>query len=154
MLVVAKWQCSIAHGRGTGPPTRLLPFAAVEVAMCQVPGLIETIKPRRAKHGGTVQVPGRAPKASRPDGDRREDGRGTRLRVGGPDGWPARHSPGHAPGWVTQAEVDEGSRPGTTTTESTRVAELERQVRELAPSGGRDIAVDVSFSRGRTLTAL
>ena len=33
--------------------------------------------------------------------------------------------------WVQQAEVDEGHRPGTTTAEAKRVAELEREVREL-----------------------
>ncbi len=34
-------------------------------------------------------------------------------------------------GWVTQAEIDTGDRPGTTTSEAARVAELEREVREL-----------------------
>ena len=34
-------------------------------------------------------------------------------------------------GWVTQAEVDAGDRPGTTTAEAARIAELEREVREL-----------------------
>ena len=33
--------------------------------------------------------------------------------------------------WVLQAEIDEGHRPGTTTDEATRLAELEREVREL-----------------------
>ncbi|MCW2697881.1 MAG: Transposase [Modestobacter sp.] len=33
--------------------------------------------------------------------------------------------------WVTQAEIDEGHRPGTTTVDATRLAELEREVREL-----------------------
>ena len=33
--------------------------------------------------------------------------------------------------WVTQAEVDEGHRPGTTTDEAKRVLELEREVKEL-----------------------
>ena len=33
--------------------------------------------------------------------------------------------------WVTQAEIDEGTRPGTTTDDATRLAELEREVREL-----------------------
>lgn len=33
--------------------------------------------------------------------------------------------------WVKQAETDEGLRPGTTTADSTRIAELEREVREL-----------------------
>jgi transposase len=33
--------------------------------------------------------------------------------------------------WVRQAEVDGGLRPGTTTDDTTRIAELEREVREL-----------------------
>ena len=33
--------------------------------------------------------------------------------------------------WVTQAEVDGGDRPGTTTDEARRLLELEREVREL-----------------------
>ena len=33
--------------------------------------------------------------------------------------------------WLTQAEIDEGHRPGTTTDDATRLAELEREVREL-----------------------
>jgi transposase len=33
--------------------------------------------------------------------------------------------------WVKQAEVDSGQRPGTTTEERQRIAELEREVREL-----------------------
>ena len=36
--------------------------------------------------------------------------------------------------WVTQAEVDAGDRPGTTTSEAQRIAELEREVRELRRS--------------------
>jgi transposase len=34
-------------------------------------------------------------------------------------------------GWVRQAEVDDGRRPGTTTDDATRLAELERENREL-----------------------
>lgn len=34
-------------------------------------------------------------------------------------------------GWVTQAEVDEGGRPGTTTTDKEKLDKLEREVREL-----------------------
>ena len=34
-------------------------------------------------------------------------------------------------GWVSQAEVDEDTRPGTTTTDAQRLVELEREVREL-----------------------
>ena len=33
--------------------------------------------------------------------------------------------------WVTQAEIDEGHRPGTTTDDAARLAELERENREL-----------------------
>ena len=33
--------------------------------------------------------------------------------------------------WVTQAEIDAGDRPGTTTDQDQRLAELEREVREL-----------------------
>ena len=33
--------------------------------------------------------------------------------------------------WVTQAEVDAGDRPGTTTSDAQRLAELERENREL-----------------------
>jgi transposase len=33
--------------------------------------------------------------------------------------------------WVQQAEVDEGHRPGVTSAEAKRIAELEREVREL-----------------------
>jgi transposase len=33
--------------------------------------------------------------------------------------------------WVLQAEIDQGRRPGTTTEEQRRIAELEREVREL-----------------------
>ena len=34
-------------------------------------------------------------------------------------------------GWVNQAEIDAGDRPGTTTTDAARIAELERENREL-----------------------
>jgi len=33
--------------------------------------------------------------------------------------------------WVRQAEVDGGTRPGTTSSDAQRLAELEREVREL-----------------------
>jgi len=34
-------------------------------------------------------------------------------------------------GWLAQAEVDAGARPGTSTADAQRIAELEREVREL-----------------------
>ena len=33
--------------------------------------------------------------------------------------------------WVQQAEIDQGHRPGVTTDEAKRIAELEREVKEL-----------------------
>lgn len=33
--------------------------------------------------------------------------------------------------WVAQTEIDEGHRPGVTTDEAKRIAELEREVKEL-----------------------
>jgi transposase len=36
--------------------------------------------------------------------------------------------------WVKQAEVDDGLVPGTTTADAVRIAELEREVRELRRS--------------------
>lgn len=34
-------------------------------------------------------------------------------------------------GWVKQAEIDHGARPGTTSDDAGRIAKLEREVREL-----------------------
>ena len=34
-------------------------------------------------------------------------------------------------GWVQQAEIDAGDRPGTTTSDAQRLVELEREVRDL-----------------------
>ena len=47
-------------------------------------------------------------------------------------------------GWVKQAEVDDGTRPGATTEDQKRIAELEREVRELrraneTPEGGERV---------------
>ena len=34
-------------------------------------------------------------------------------------------------GWMKQAEIDDGHRPGTSSTDAARIAELEREVRDL-----------------------
>ncbi len=34
-------------------------------------------------------------------------------------------------GWLKQAEIDDGNRPGTSSADSARIAELEREVRDL-----------------------
>ena len=57
----------------------------------------------------------------------RDSGKGACARIGEQLGI----NPETLRGWVAQAEIDEGKRPGTSSAESARVAELEREVREL-----------------------
>jgi transposase len=49
--------------------------------------------------------------------------------------------------WVAQAEVDEGQRPGTTTEDRKRIAELEREVRELRRANEILKAASAYFAR-------
>ncbi len=56
--------------------------------------------------------------------------KGALARVGGQLGI----NPETLRNWVTQAEIDAGDRPGTTTAEGQRIAELERENRELRRS--------------------
>lgn len=53
--------------------------------------------------------------------------RGACTRVGQQLGIPADT----LRGWVQRSEVDAGTRPGTTTEDAARLADLEREVREL-----------------------
>jgi transposase len=52
-----------------------------------------------------------------------------------PGRWPGQQAAGHQPRDAAelgdQAEIDDGVRPGTTTDEAARIAELERENREL-----------------------
>jgi transposase len=50
-------------------------------------------------------------------------------------------------GWVRQAEVDGGRRPGLTTAEQQRAAELEREVRELRRANEILKAASAFFAR-------
>jgi transposase len=50
-------------------------------------------------------------------------------------------------GWVRQAEVDGGRRPGVTTAEQQRIAELEQQVRELRRANDILKAASAFFAR-------
>ena len=50
-------------------------------------------------------------------------------------------------GWVRQAEVDGGRRPGMTTAERQRIAELEREVRELRRANDILKAASAFFAR-------
>ena len=49
--------------------------------------------------------------------------------------------------WVKQAEVDDGRRPGATTSEQERIATLEREVRELRRANEILKAASAFFAR-------
>ena len=49
--------------------------------------------------------------------------------------------------WVRQAEIDGGPRPGTTTEDARRIAELEREVRELRRANEILKAASAYFAR-------
>jgi transposase len=49
--------------------------------------------------------------------------------------------------WIRQAEIDGGVRPGTTTEDSRRIAELEREVRELRRANEILKAASAYFAR-------
>lgn len=49
--------------------------------------------------------------------------------------------------WVSQAEVDSGVRPGTTTEDRKKIAELEREVRELRRANEILKAASAYFAR-------
>jgi transposase len=50
-------------------------------------------------------------------------------------------------GWVKQAEIDGGAQPGTTTDDKKRIAELEREVRELRRANDILKAASAYFAR-------
>jgi len=49
--------------------------------------------------------------------------------------------------WLKQAEIDGGTRPGTTTDDKRRIAELEREVRELRRANEILKAASAYFAR-------
>jgi transposase len=49
--------------------------------------------------------------------------------------------------WVRRAEVDSGTRPGTSTADAQRIAELEREVRELRRANEILKAASAFFAR-------
>jgi transposase len=50
-------------------------------------------------------------------------------------------------GWVRQTEIDSGARPGITTDDAARIAELEREVRELRRANEILKAASAYFAR-------
>ena len=75
--------------------------------------------------------------------DREGKGRGEIARVGRQLGI----HPEALRGWIRQAEIDGGARPGTTTGDSRRIAELEREVRELRRANEILKAASAYFAR-------
>jgi transposase len=75
--------------------------------------------------------------------DRDGKGRGELARVGRQLGI----HPEALRTWVRQAEIDGGMRPGTTSEESKRIAELEREVRELRRANEILKAASAYFAR-------
>jgi transposase len=49
--------------------------------------------------------------------------------------------------WVKQADIDAGEKPGTSTADAQRIAELEREVRELRRSNEILKAASAFFAR-------
>ena len=50
-------------------------------------------------------------------------------------------------GWCKQADIDSGRRPGTTTVDSVRIKELEREVQELKRANEILLAASSFFAR-------
>jgi transposase len=75
--------------------------------------------------------------------DREGKGRGEIARVGRQLGI----HPEALRTWIRQTEIDGGTRPGTTTEDSRRIAELEREVRELRRANEILKAASAYFAR-------
>ena len=71
------------------------------------------------------------------------NGRGELARVGRQLGV----HPEALRGWVRQAEIDNGTRPGVTTDDTARICELEREVRELRRANQILKAASAYFAR-------
>ena len=93
---------------------------------------MEALNPREDEsYGSTEEVPGGAwERAVRLAVEARRDPSaraGALRRIGEQLGI----NPETLRNWVQQAEIDAGDRPGVTTDDAARIAELEREVREL-----------------------
>jgi hypothetical protein len=93
---------------------------------------MEALNPQEDEsHGSTEEVPGGASGASGP-------ARGGSSPRSEHQSWRTTSdceqlsiNPETLRNWVQQAEIDAGDRPGVTTDDAARIAELEREVREL-----------------------
>ncbi|RFU19660.1 hypothetical protein D0Z06_20000 [Geodermatophilus marinus] len=128
----------VRNGRRDTASTQVGAVAAAGVGaigqhpVCLAPGLMEALNPRRMRF---MAAPRKYPdelreRATRMAVDARRDPAtraGALKRIGEQLGI----NPETLRNWVIQAEIDEGHRPGTTTDDATRLAELERENREL-----------------------
>ena len=95
----------------------------VILSTCPAPGLMEALNPREDEsHGGTEEVPRRAAGAGHPDGGGARRDPATRPGALARIGKQLGINPETLRNWVTQAEIDAGTRPGTTTDEAARLA--------------------------------
>jgi transposase len=96
---------------------------------------MEALNPREDEsHGGTAEVPEGDSRASDPARVGRSEGPASRPGAVRRIGEQLGINPETLRGWVTQAEIDDGSRPGTTTSDAQRMVELEREDRVLRRS--------------------
>jgi transposase len=97
--------------------------------------------PAQRKYPGELR--GRAVKMVLEIRAREGKGRGELARVGRQLGV----HPEALRGWVRQAEIDNGTRPGVTSDDAARIAELEREVRELRRANEILKAASAYFAR-------
>ena len=77
-----------------------------------------------------------------------EGGSGAVGEPGGdPDRATRRGDPDTLRGWVKQAQIDAGERPGTTTNDASRIKQLEAEVRELKRANEILLAASSFFAR-------
>ncbi len=107
---------------------------------------MEAIKSRRNEYGSTTEVSGRAsgPRDPVDDGRRKDPASrfGACSRIGEQLGVNAET----LRGWVSQAEVDVGGRPGTTSGDAHELAGLKRENRELRRSNAILRSASVFFA--------
>jgi transposase len=124
----------VEHDERGGDDVADAPGAAAPAAECPAPGLMEAIKPPGARERLAAvrkypeELRQRAIRLVRDADDEPGTSRKQACRrVGQQLGISAET----LRGWVNRAEIDDGDKPGITTQTTARIAELEREVREL-----------------------
>jgi hypothetical protein len=94
-----------------------------------------------------TSIPARAQGAGGPHGSRGDRRERRAFRSGNPGCTTARSGRRDPAAWVNQAEIDAGQRPGVSTDEGRRIAELERENRELRRANEILKAASAFFAR-------